>query len=54
MKGVMKTTVLVDRSNVLKVTKNFLTGSIKGLDNIGEYYMPYFIGEAKIIDWKEM
>lgn len=54
MKGVMKATVLVDQSNVLNVTKNILTGSIKALENIGEYYMPYFVGEAKIIDWKEM
>jgi hypothetical protein len=54
MKGVMKSTVLVDQSNVLNVTKNFLNGSIKELENIDEYYMPYFIGEAKIINWKEL
>lgn len=53
MKGIIKSAVLVDESEPMKVVSNSLAGSIQVLDEIGEYFLPYFIGHPVIKDWKE-
>ena len=53
MKGVIKSSVLVDESEPLKVISNSLAGTIDRLNTIGEYYLPYFIGQPVIKEWKE-
>ncbi len=54
MKGVIKAKVLVDEGNPDTTAGNVLTGTIKELESISSYYLPYFIGEPKLIEWKEM
>lgn len=51
--GVVHAQVLVDKNEPLKVVRNTLNGFIKELETIPSYYLPYFIGTAKIIDWQE-
>jgi len=51
--GVIKADVLVSDAEPLKVTGNYLDGSIKKLESINEYYMPYFFGNPAIIEWTE-
>lgn len=53
MKGVIKSSVLVDESEPLKVVSNSLAGTIDRLNTIGEYYLPCFIGQQVIKEWKE-
>lgn len=53
MKGVVKSSVLVDESEPLKVVSNSLAGTIDRLNTIGEYYLPFFIGQPVIKEWKE-
>lgn len=53
MKGVIKSSVLVDESEPLKVVSNSLAGTIDKLNTIGEYYLPYFFGQPVIKEWKE-
>ena len=53
MRGIIKSGVLVDESEPLKVVSNSLAGSIQVLNEIGEYYLPYFMGQPVIKEWKE-
>ncbi len=54
MKGVIKAKVLVDEGDPGTTAGNVLTGTIKELESISSYYLPYFIGEPKLIEWKEL
>ncbi len=53
MKGVVKAFVLVDDVEPANISRNYIIGSIKRLSSIDEYYMPYYFGESKIVEWIE-
>ncbi len=54
MKGVIKAKVLVDEADPKNNSSNMLTGTIKELESIKSYYLPYFIGVPVLIEWKEL
>jgi hypothetical protein len=51
--GIVKAFVLVDEQDAVNVAGNVITGTIKELPTIGEYYLPYFFGNSSLISWKE-
>ena len=53
MRGIITSAVLVDESEPMKVVSNSLAGSIQVLNEIGEYFLPYFMGQPVIKEWKE-
>ncbi|MBD3355940.1 MAG: hypothetical protein GF363_02170 [Chitinivibrionales bacterium] len=51
--GAVKAKVLVSSEETTGTTRNIMDGSVRSLDNIGEYHLPYFIGELTILEWRE-
>lgn len=53
MAGVIKAFVLVDQTEPMNVSRNYINGTIKRLSSIDEYFMPYYFGKSTIVSWQE-
>jgi hypothetical protein len=53
VEGVIRARNLVSREDPDAASRNFCNGRIKELESIGEYSLPYYVGELSVIDWSE-
>ncbi len=53
MEGIIRARNLVSREDPDNNEKNFLTGTIRDLETIYDYCLPYYVGRLSIIDWSE-
>lgn len=53
LEGVIKATALVAADNPMDIQGNAMDGSVRRLDAIGDYHLPYFVGELTILEWTE-
>lgn len=53
MKGVMFAQTLVEEGNPFDMKRNFIYGTLKELETIDRYILPYFISVPAIVSWIE-
>jgi hypothetical protein len=53
LEGAIKARALVSEDNPLDIQRNVMDGSVRSLDTIDDYHLPYFVGELTILEWRE-